>query len=516
MSRFVMALAGVLLLGAGVQAPVAVDGQRSRVNGQRSTVNSQRSTVHSPRSTVNGQRTTVIGQPSTVDRRPSTIVPAPWLTADPADSLYRAAREALNHNRYREALDTFRELERRYPRSGYVADGLYWQAFALYRLGGRANLQRARSQLDEQKNRFPAAATRGDADALAVRISSALVQYGDASADEALYNEARLAQTAPPAPPRAPHMPPSIPAARLAPAPGMGDDDCGSGDDAKAMALQGIMRNNPERAVPILEKVLARRDPESVCLRRHALFVLASSNNPAGSRLLLQAVSSDPDKEVREGAVFWLAQTHDPKAVALLDSVLKASTDEDVQQAAMFALSTKRDPEARRVMKSYLNKPGVSPDVAGMALFQLARDPETTPAELKQYYANASSTEMKSQVLVAMMTRRDKDTDWLMSIATNKNEDHELRQQALMAMVQSGMPTAELLKVFDAIPPDDEMQGMMMMLMAQRPNDPAIVDRLMSIARSSKNKEMQQQAIFWLSQSKDPRATKLLEEILEQ
>jgi HEAT repeat protein len=123
---------------------------------------------------------------------------------------------------------------------------------------------------------------------------------------------------------------------------------------------------------------------------------------------------------------------------------------------------------------------------------------------------------MKQQILVAMMTRHDKDSQWLMQIAGNKNEDKELRQQALVTLVQSNMPTADLLKLFDSLPGDDEMQGMMVMLMAQRPNDPAITDRLITIARTSKDKELRQQAIFWLSQSKDPRATKMLEEMLEQ
>jgi HEAT repeat protein len=214
--------------------------------------------------------------------------------------------------------------------------------------------------------------------------------------------------------------------------------------------------------------------------------------------------------------VFWLSRTNDPRAVTVLDSVLRSSKDQDVQQAALFALSTKQSPEARRLLRTYVTKQGISPELAGMALFQVARDPETTPAELKQFYANASTTEMKQQILVAMMTRHDKDSQWLMQIATNKNEDKELRQQALVTLVQSDMPTADLLKLFDSLPADDEMQGMMVMLMARRPNDPAITDRLITIARTSKDKELRQQAIFWLSQSKDPRATKLLEEMLEQ
>ena len=484
MSRLMLVLAGALMLGVGVQAPMAVDAQPSTVNGQQ----------------------------STVDRRPLTVAPAPWLTNDPADSLYRVAREALNKGRYRDALDAFRELERKYPESGYVADGLYWQAFALYRLGGRANLQRASSKLDEQQSRFPAAATRGDAETLSVRITSELARLGDMNASEDL-----VRMTAPVVAPMPPMGVPKSPKPPKAPRPmlAMGDDDCGEDADVKVMALQGLMRNNPERAMPIIEKLMAKRDSGSACVRRHALFVLATSNDPAASRLLLQAVG-DPDQEVRQGAVFWLARTDDPRAVTVLDSVLQATKDEDVQQAALFALSTKNDPAARRLLRSYVTRPGLSPDLAQMALFQVARDPETTPAELKQFYANAKSTEMKQQILVAMMTRRDKDTQWLMQIATDKSQESELRQQALVTLVQSDIATADLLKLFDSLPDDDEMQGMMVMLMARRPNDPAITDRLINIAKTSKDKELRQQAVFWLSQSKDPRATKLLEEMLEQ
>lgn len=484
MSRFMLVLAGAVMLGVGGQAPGAVEGSR----GQE---------VERP----------VSGVP-----RPASFAPAPWLQNDPADSLYRVAREALNKSRYRDALEAFRELERKYPESGYVADGLYWQAFALYRLGGRGNLQRATAKLDEQQSRFPAAATRGDAETLSVRITSELARLGDMSASEDL-----VRMTAPvvaPMPPMGVPRSPRVPKAPRA-MPGMGDDDCGEDADVKVMALQGLMRNNSERAIPIIEKVMAKRDSGSACLRRHALFVLATSNDPAASKLLLQAVG-DPDEEVRQQAVFWLARSDDPRAVPVLDSVLRATSDEDVQQAALFALSTKKDPEARRLLRSYVTKPGLSPELTQAALFQVARDPETTPAELKQFYVNARTTEMKQAILVAMMTRRDRDTQWLMQIATNKNEESELRQQALVTLVQSDAPTADLLKLFDSLPGDDEMQGMMVMLMARRPNDPAITDRLINIAKTSKDKELRQQAVFWLSQSKDPRATKLLEEMLEQ
>jgi TolA-binding protein len=43
-----------------------------------------------------------------------------WAQEDPADSLYRAAREALNRGRYGEAVNLFREIRNGYPESAYV------------------------------------------------------------------------------------------------------------------------------------------------------------------------------------------------------------------------------------------------------------------------------------------------------------------------------------------------------------------------------------------------------------
>ena len=50
---------------------------------------------------------------------------------------YTRARELLNDRRYREAAAAFAALREQHPRSGYVGDSYYWQAFALHREGGR-------------------------------------------------------------------------------------------------------------------------------------------------------------------------------------------------------------------------------------------------------------------------------------------------------------------------------------------------------------------------------------------
>src|SRR5690348_8957725 len=70
---------------------------------------------------------------------------------DPADSLYRAAREALNRGDYKRAAALFRDVERKFPQSQYVADAMYYQAFALSRTGNERDLRQALEVLTEQQ-----------------------------------------------------------------------------------------------------------------------------------------------------------------------------------------------------------------------------------------------------------------------------------------------------------------------------------------------------------------------------
>mgnify|MGYP003288218792 CR=1 FL=1 len=91
------------------------------------------------------------------------VPPTPWAEADPADSLYRAGREAINRGDFRRAAALFGEISAKYPRSEYAPDAPYWRAFALYKSGRDDDLREALKSLDTQRSRFPEAATIADA-----------------------------------------------------------------------------------------------------------------------------------------------------------------------------------------------------------------------------------------------------------------------------------------------------------------------------------------------------------------
>ncbi len=101
---------------------------------------------------------------------------APWAKADPADSLYRSARELLNRGDYRRAAAEFKAIPAKFPNSVYADDAMYWQAFALYRIGGTPELQEALGVLETLKARPSATEVQRSHVGVASSASSA---YGD-------------------------------------------------------------------------------------------------------------------------------------------------------------------------------------------------------------------------------------------------------------------------------------------------------------------------------------------------
>jgi len=445
--------------------------------------------------------------------------PAPWAQKDPADSLYRAAREALNKNSYRRSADLFGQIVKRYPKSVYAGDALYWEAFALYRVGGTDELKTAQKLLDTQQRSYPKAGSRGDAAALNVRIRGELARRGDLNAAEDITRSAGEAAV-PPAPPAPPALPaPAAPPAPPAP-PGPGHhvshDDCDEEDDTRIAALNALLQMDSERAMPILKKVLARRDAAAVCLRRKAVFLVSQKKTEETESILLDAVRSDPDAEVREQAVFWLSQVGTERAVSALDSILRASKDEEIQKKALFALSQTESPKAAQALRSYAQRTDVSEDVQEEAVFWLGQQGGKDNVEfLRGLFKRSKSDGVREKILFSLSQPPEPDSGhWLLDVAQDPTEDIEMRKKALFWAGQSGVSIEELTGLYSRLK-DAEMKEQLIFALSQR-NEKAAVDKLIDIAKTDSDKEMRKKALFWVSQSHDPRVAQLLQDILEQ
>lgn len=434
---------------------------------------------------------------------------------DPADSLYRQARQLLNRNRYNEAAARFKEFRTKSPNSERVADALYFEAFALYRGGDENQLREAQARLQEQATRFPRVANRSDSRTLRLRIQQELAQRGDRAAAESL---ARAVSAAVPATP----SDPSEPARPVKPArvtrDGSGRANCESDDDddVKMTALNALMQMDSERAVPILKTVLAKRDSSSMCLRRRAVFLLSQKRAPEVTAILLDAARNDPDREVRLHAVQWLSQVRSDEAAAALDSILRSSRDTELQEKALFALSQMKSERAGASLRAYAERSDVPVAVREKAIFWLGQQRSAeNSAFLRTLFGKLQNTELKEKCLFALSQMKDQGNDrWLLELAGNDRESIEIRKKALFWAGQGGAPIADLTAVYDRTR-DREMKEQLIFVYSQR-KDPQAVDKLMDIARRETDSELRKKAVFWLGQSRDPRAAQFLVELINQ
>lgn len=442
----------------------------------------------------------------------TSSAPEAWLQGDPADSLYRSARAALNAGRYREAAAGFQRIRERYPRSGYTPDALYWEAFSLYRQGGSDNLRRALRTLEIQRDRHARAATRGDGDALRARINAELARGGDPDAAIEVTTDAARAAEAPE--PAATPEPPRTP--RTARAPRARANECSDDDDTQAIALNALIQMDAERAVPILQRVLARRDPGSECLRRRAMFLVAQKKTDQTEDILLGAARNDPDPEVRQQAVFWLSQVNSDRAVAALDSILRMSRDPELQDKAVFALSQQQSPRAGAALRAFAERDDASEELREKAIFWMGQKGGKENGDyLRGLYGRLKNKNLKEKLLFSISQSSDPESAaWLLGVVRNRQEPVEVRKTALFWAGQGKASIADLTRLYDTMD-EQEMREQLVFVYSQR-REPQAFDKMLDIAKRDPDPEIRKKAIFWIGQSKDPRATQFIQELLER
>jgi len=422
---------------------------------------------------------------------------APWAQQDPGDSLYRAGRQLLNRGRYPEAARAFNDLIKRYPRSSYTPDAHYWAAFALYRTGDHSNLLAAAALLETQASRYPRAATRGDGDALLARVEGEMARRGDSDAAQWVQAHASVAVGA-----DSTHV-------SVAACP---NED----DDPRIAAMNALMQMDAANAVPVIQQVLARRDPCSVELRRKAVFVLSQKRSDQTEDILLSVARSDPDADVRGQAVFWLSQVGSDKAVTALDSILRTSSDEELRDKAIFSISQIHGPRSSQILRDYAAREGASEDTREKAVFWLGQQHGgDNAAFLRDLYGRVTPGDLKEKIIFSLSQMRSvENTRWLMDLAMNSREDVELRKKALFWAGQSGADIGDLTALYDRIS-DRDMKEQLIFVYSQR-HEPAALDKMIDIARHETDKDLRKKAVFWLGQSHDPRAAQALLEIINQ
>jgi HEAT repeat protein len=475
MNRMFGALAALAFMAPTVQAQDGVAAQRAALASQEVALGSMRANMAGIQAALGGVQAAIAG--SNAER---VVAPEAWLQEDPGARAYRAAREALNARRYREAAEFFAQMRADYPQSGYVPDSYYYQAFAMYREQSRESYQRAMELLRHQLQNHPDASTRADADELRVRIEAALARRGDSEAAAAIAQQAQ--------------------------------DPCGEEQEVRLAALSALLNMNAERAVPILQEVLRSRDECSVELRRRAVFLISQHMTEESVDVLVDLAhrNPDPDPEVREQAVFWLSQVQSEEALGALMSILRETDDENRQERAIFAISQHGGEEAVAVLRDFAQRSDAPANLRETAIFWIGQSGTDGMRFLMDLYQSLEDPELKERAVFGIaQSGGDEARAWLMERAMARGESIEVRKNALFWAGQAGgILGSELQELYDSLT-DPEMKEQVIFVASQTGESEA-VDFLMHVATNEDDSELRTRAIFWLGQIDDDRVAEFL------
>lgn len=420
-----------------------------------------------------------------------------WASEDPADSLYRLARETLIRGEYRRAAQMFNDIARRFPRSEYVVSCTYWEAFARYRSGTTEDLRQALRILDESKVTLASLQTNQDAQvdvpALRTRILSALAGRGEREAADRLRQEASQ------------------------------QSSCDPEEMAvKADALSALGQMDAASALPVVRKVLARRDECTKELRRRALYVIGRQGGPEAAGIMLDVAKNDTESSVRNEAMRWLPRVAGDNAVPQLEEMLRTSTEESTQRSIVSTLNAMDSERSRRAVRSIIERNDASERVRYEAInsFLRERDGRQPSADDQNYirglYSKLEVTKLREAVLHSLSRiETPENQQFMMTIVRNQGETPSLRAVALQRLGRmESVSVNEIARLYD-IADTRSLREQVLQGLSQRKED-AAVDKMIEIARKDTDPQIRRSAINMLARSSNKRAQDFIKEIFDR
>jgi hypothetical protein len=296
--------------------------------------------------------------------------------------LYDEGREALDQDEFREAERSFTELVKL---NGPQTDAaLYWTAYAQNREGKK---EAAIGTIGELKKRYPQSRWKKDGEALEIEVRSTT---GSKANPEAQNDE-----------------------------------------DLKLLALQGLMNNNPEKAIPLVEGIL--NGAGSPRVKSKALFVLAQNGSPQAEEVLGKIARGQSNPDLQRKAVSYLAMFGGKGAGKILAEVYTASNDPEVKRAVIRSYIISGDREQLAALAK--NEP--NPELRKEAIRNLGVT--GGQAELQAMYPKETDRGVKEEILNAYFIGGD--AKGLIAVAKTE-KDPELKKKAVEKLSLMGSKEA--------------------------------------------------------------------------
>ena len=301
--------------------------------------------------------------------------------------LYSRGMDELDRRNYERALSVFDEYYRAMNgKPDSRADGaLYWKAYAQSKLGKSADATATLAQLEKN---YPSSRWINDAKALQLEVAA-----GKGTSPEA-----------------------------------------GSDEEMKLLAINSIANNDPERVVPLLDKILSDAK-SSPTLKSRALFVLARIKNPKAGEIIVRYAKGGSNPDVQLKAVEYLGVYNTKENLQVLSDIYGSSSDPAVKRAVLRGYYLGKDKDhllaaAKRDSTVELRQEAIR-DLGSLGAH----------AELAQIYSGESNADIKRSIIRSLGARREKDKTTTADMLTGMysgEKDKKLKTELLRSLHAQG------------------------------------------------------------------------------
>lgn len=244
-------------------------------------------------------------------------------------------------------------------------------------------------------------------------------------------------------------------------------------------ALEGLMNQPAERALPIIKKVLAGSHTTNI--KRRALFVLSQIDSAEAQQILIQTTKST-DATMRSEAIRSIGIGGDPKSIEALQDLYNtgnADAKEEVLQAWMIAdrkdlvfqaaLNAKTEDEANQAIRMLgvmgaaeeLRKLGDRPNAASglVEAYAISGDLDS----LRKIAEGNGSAEVRAEAVRKMGIVGDDAARQALRDIYGRSTEREVKEAALQGMLITGDEQG-LLALYRAAKNPDEKRALLRFL----------------------------------------------------
>jgi HEAT repeat protein len=377
-------------------------------------------------------------------------------SAEPSKSLYWQGHEAIGRKDWDAAFDHFRDLERQL--AGHAAEpvdaAIYWQAYAL----AQANRAReAAAAIERLRRAHPDSAWIDDAQALSSRIASTL-ERRDGDSERS-----------------------------TKPARGRVEDP----READAlMALDALLSGGNEKAVPLLQRVLAGEHSDRV--KGRAIFVLTQIDASAAEKALDAVITGDASPKLKSEAIRMIAAGGRPESLDRLLPLYRSSTDAAVRRGVLDAFligdradlmlqvaQVDGDPRSRRDAIQKLGAMGRVEELA--RLYPSLADPKErrsvmqalgvagAHARLIELARGETDVRVRAEAIRAIGIAGDKEAPAALLEFYAADQPEDIRKAVIDALMIAG-DTAKLVQLYRAETDPDLRRTLLQRIMSSDPD----------------------------------------------